>query len=121
MEKYREGISEEDLAFTQNAMIKSNARRFETLGSLLGMIQTMSAYGLPPDYIKDEEDIIRNMTLEEHKRLAQKYIHPDKMIYLLVGDAATQFERFYDAGFDEIKLVDKNAKEVKIPIIIEAM
>jgi len=121
MEKYREGISEEDLAFTQNAMIKSNARRFETLGSLLGMIQTMSAYGLPPDYIKDEEDIIRNMTLEEHKRLAQKYIHPDKMIYLMVGDAATQFERFYDAGFDEIKLVDKNAKEVKIPIIIEAM
>jgi len=121
MEKYREGVSEEDLAFTKNAMIKSNARRFETLGALLGMIQTMSAYGLPADYIKDEEDIVRNMTLDKHKQLAQKYIHPDKMIYLVTGDAATQFERFYGAGFDEIKLVDKNAKEVPIPINVEGM
>ncbi len=119
MEKYREGIEEEDLEFTKNAMIKSNARRFETLNALLGMVQTMGAYNLPADYIKQEEDIIRNMTLEQHKALAQKYITPDKMLYLVAGDAATQFERFKDAGFDEVKLVDQNAKEVTTPIDIE--
>ncbi|MCH7755989.1 insulinase family protein, partial [candidate division KSB1 bacterium] len=35
--KYRQGISAEDLAFTKNALIKSNARRFETLGALMSM------------------------------------------------------------------------------------
>jgi len=118
MGKYREGISQEDLDFTKNALIKSNARRFETFYSLIGMLETRSNYGFEPDYIKKEEDVIRNMTLEQHKELAQKYITPSKMKYLVVGDAATQFEQFLDAGFDEVKLIDKDANEVEIPIEI---
>ncbi len=118
MEKYREGISEEDLDFTKNAMIKSNTRRFETLYSLIGMLQTRSAYGFEADYIKNEEEIIKNMTLDQHKALAEKYINPDKMTYLVVGDAATQFEQFKDAGFDEVKLIDKDANEVEIPLTV---
>ncbi len=118
MEKYREGISAEDLDFTKNAMIKSNARRFETLYSLIGMLQSRSAYGYPADYIKQEEEVIKNMTLEQHKALAQKYITPDKMTYLIVGDAATQFEQFNDAGFDAVKLIDQDAREVEVPVTI---
>ena len=112
MENYATKVSQEDLDFTQNAMIKSNARRFETLGSLIGMLQTRSMYDFPADYIKHEEDIVRNMNLEELKGLAGKYITPDKMSYLVVGDAATQFEQFNNAGFDEVIMIDKNAKEV---------
>ena len=118
MEKYRQGISEEDLDFTKNALIKSNSRRFETLYSLIRMLQSRSAYGYPEDYIKKEEEIVKNMTLEQHKALAQKYITPDKMTYLIVGDAATQFEQFKDAGFDEVKLIDKDANEVEVPLTI---
>ncbi|MCH7513168.1 MAG: insulinase family protein [Bacteroidetes bacterium] len=119
MEKYREGISEDDLEFTKNALIKSNARKFETLRSLIGMLQTRSAYNFPEDYIKKEEDIIRNMTLEEHKALAQKYITPDKMIYFVTGDAATQFEQFKDTGFEDVILLDKNGRKVDVPIEID--
>ena len=119
MESYRNGIDQEDLDFTKNALIKSNARNFETLGSLIQMLQNRSAYDFPPDYIKKEEDIIRNMTLEEHKALAQKYITPAKMTYFVAGDAATQFEQFKEAGFDEVILLDKNGEEVKIPITID--
>lgn len=111
--KYREGIKPEDLEFTKNALIKSNARRFETQGSLLGMLQEMSAYDLPVNYIEHEEKVIRNMTLEQHRELAQKYLDESKMAYLVVGDAATQFEQFKDMGFDEVKLVDKNGKEIE--------
>ncbi|MCC8359494.1 M16 family metallopeptidase [Salinimicrobium sediminilitoris] len=112
--KYREGITPEDLEFTKNALIKSNARRFETQGSLLGMLQEMSAYDLPVDYIEKEEEIIRNMTLEQHKELAQKYLDESKMAYLVVGDAATQFEQFKDMNFDEVKLINKKGEEVEL-------
>ncbi len=112
--KYKDGITPEDLEFTKNALIKSNARRFETQGSLLGMLQEMSAYDLDPKYIEKEEEVIRNMTLEEHKRLAKKYLDESKMAYLVVGDAATQFEQFKDMGFDEVKLIDKKGEEVKL-------
>lgn len=112
--KYKAGISEEDLAFTKNALIKSNARRFETQGSLLGMLQERSAYDLDPNYIAEEEATINNMTLEQHKELANKYLDESKMAYLIVGDAATQYQQFKDMGFDEVMLLDKEGNEVKL-------
>ncbi|MFI8378259.1 M16 family metallopeptidase [Leeuwenhoekiella sp. NPDC079379] len=112
--KYKSGISQEDLAFTKNALIKSNARRFETQGSLLGMLQERSAYGLDANYIEKEESTINNMTLEQHKELANKYLDESKMAYLVVGDAATQYQQFKSMGFDEVVLLDKDGKEVKL-------
>ena len=114
IEKYKNGITQEDLDFTKNALIKSNARRFESQYSLLNMLQNISAYGLSSDYIAEEEQIIENMTLEQHKLLANKYLDATEMGYLVVGDAATQFENFKNAGFDEVILLDKDAKEIKV-------
>ena len=112
--KYKEGISKEDLEFTKNALIKSNARRFETQTSLLGMLQEISNYNLPSNYIEKEEATINNMTLEQHKQLANKYLDESKMVYVVVGDAATQFEQFQTMGFDEVKLITKDLKEVTL-------
>jgi zinc protease len=114
IEKYKNGITQEDLDFTKNALIKSNARRFESQYSLLNMLQNISAYNLSSDYIAEEEQIIENMTLEQHKLLANKYLDATEMGYLVVGDAATQFENFKNAGFDEVILLDKDAKEIKV-------
>lgn len=112
--KYKEGISPEDLEFTKNALIKSNALRFETQRSLLEMLQEMSTYNLDPKYIEKEEHIIGAMTLDEHKDLANKYLDESKMAYLVVGDAATQFEQFQSMGFDEVKLLDKQGDELEL-------
>lgn len=112
--KYKEGISQEDLEFTKNALIKSNARRFETQFALLGMLQEMSTYDLPANYIAEEEEIIRNMTLERHRELANKYLDESSMAYLVVGDAATQYAQFRDMDFDEVMLVDKEANKVEL-------
>ncbi|WP_047419711.1 pitrilysin family protein [Cellulophaga sp. Hel_I_12] len=114
IKKYKEGISQEDLDFTKNALIKSNARRFETQGSLLGMLQEMSEYGLDPNYIEKEEEIIRNMSLEQHKALANKLLDESKMAYLVVGDAATQYAQFKLMGFDEVLLINKEGEEAKM-------
>ncbi|MGD2294419.1 MAG: pitrilysin family protein [Candidatus Aminicenantes bacterium] len=101
MTEYLEGISREDLDFTKNAIVKSNARRFETLGALLGMLNSIATYGLPDDYIKEQEEIAAGMTQEHHRELAQEYIKPGKMIYLVVGDAATQMKPLEKLGFGE--------------------
>lgn len=108
MKKYRNGINEEDLRFTKDALIKSNALRFETIGALRGMLSQITWYDLPFNYIKEQEKQISDMTLEEHKMLAQKYIDPDKMIYLIVGDKATQYEKLKELRFGSPILLDKN-------------
>tara|TARA_Y100000590_G_scaffold293956_1_gene331104 strand:- start:233 stop:3013 length:2781 start_codon:yes stop_codon:yes gene_type:complete len=107
MNAYLKPINEEDLSFTKNVTLKSNARRFETLGALRGMISDIARYDLPFNYIKKQEDIIRNMTINDHNALAKKYIRPNEMIYLVVGDAKTQFNGMKSLGFGEPILLDK--------------
>lgn len=105
MLKYREGIAPEDLKFTKDALIKSNARRFETLGSLLGMLNTIATYNRPFDYIKQQEEFVKTLTAEHHKELAQKYINPERMIYLVVGDGATQMKPLEKIGLGKPILI----------------
>jgi zinc protease len=107
MEKYRNGVSEDDLQFIKNSMIRSNALRFETNGALVSMLSTLSKYGLSDDYVKREEDVVRNMTVEDHRATAQKYIIPDRMYYLVVGDAATQLKPLEKIGFGKPVLIEK--------------
>ncbi len=105
MSKYRDGIAPEDLQFTKDALIKSNTRNFETLGALQGMLNDIAMYGYPDDYIKEQEVFVKNLTAEQLKQLAQKYIDPNRMIYVVVGDATTQMKPLEDLGLGEVTLI----------------
>ncbi|MFA6128947.1 MAG: pitrilysin family protein [Bacteroidales bacterium] len=107
MEDYRNGISESDLAMTRNYLLKSYALDFETLGALTGMLGEISMYNLPKDYVKRDQETIRTMTVEKHKALAQKYLNPEKMYYVISGDAATQAEPLSALGFGKPEIIKK--------------
>jgi zinc protease len=105
MEKYRKSVSQEYIDFTKSSLLKGNALRFETLGGLLGMLNTMTSYNLPPDYIKQEEAVVRGLTVEKELALANKYIDPSKMYYVVVGDAKTQLKPLEKVGLGKPILV----------------
>ncbi len=105
MEQYRNGITEEELLFTKNALIKSNAREFETLRALISMLSDIAEYNLPFDYVKNEESTVKDMTLERHKELADKYIVPERMYYVIGGDAKTQLKPLEKVGFGKVEVV----------------
>lgn len=108
--KYRQGISNEDLANVKSTLLKSNALRFETLQALSAMLVPVVLYDLPFDYIKQRESFVQKLTMDEHKALSQKYLLPDKMIYVIVGDRETQFDKLKELGLGDPVLVDKEAK-----------
>jgi zinc protease len=105
MEKYRAGVPQEYVDFTKSSLLKGNALRFETLGGLLGMLNTMAAYNLPADYIKQEEAFVKGLTAEKLTGLAKKYIDPSKMYYVVVGDAKTQLDELEKVGLGKPVLV----------------
>lgn len=105
MKNYRNGITDEELQFTKNALLKSNALRFETLWSLIGMLQEVSTFSKPFDYVKQEEATIVGMTNDKIKELAQKYLNPDKMYYVVVGDAKTQAPELKKLKIGEVEVV----------------
>ena len=105
MEKYRKNIPQEYVDFTKSSLLKNNALRFETLGSLLGMLNTMTSFNLPADFIKQEEKFTKDLTVEKELELANKYIDPSKMYYVVVGDAKTQLEDLEKVGLGKPILV----------------
>lgn len=106
MEKYRTSIPQDYINFTKSSLLKGNALRFETLRDLLNMLNEMSANNLPADYIKQEEAFLRGLTVDEELELAGKYINPQKMYYVVVGDAKTQMKSLEEIGFGQPILVN---------------
>jgi zinc protease len=107
LQDYPKNYSEKDLETTKSFLIKSNARAFETAGAKLNMLENISKYGWKYDYVKEREQIVKGMTVEQIKALSQKYLDADKMIWLIVGDAKTQLPRLKELGFGDPVLIQK--------------
>lgn len=107
LNNYGKNFSEKDLETTKSFLIKSNARAFETANAKLGLLENISKYGFKPTYIKDREEIVKAMTVEQIKGLSAKYLNADRMIWLIVGDAKTQLPRLKELGFGEPILLNK--------------
>lgn len=112
LENYAKNYSEKDLETTKGFLIKSNARAFETMNAKLRMLENMSTYNLSPDYVKNREQIVKDMTIPRIQELASKYLKANNMIWLVVGDAETQLKRMKELGFGEPVLLNK----LQIPV-----
>lgn len=105
LSNYGSGFSDADLATTKGFLIKSNARAFETALAKLSMLDSISRYGWRSDFVKGREATVNAMTVERIRGLSQKYLDPNKMYWLVVGDAKTQLPRMKELGFgDPIRL-----------------
>lgn len=107
LENYGKNFSDADLSTTQGFLIKSNARAFETANAKLNMLDNISSYGWKADYVKGREQVVKAMTVAQIKDLSAKYLDPNKMIWLVVGDAKTQLPRLKELGFGEPVLLNK--------------
>lgn len=112
MRKYRQPVSPKDLQFTKEALIKANARRFETLAALMEVLADIASHDYPFDYISQQDRIIRKMTVGEHHRLAQEYIDPGRMIYLVVGDGESLLSGLENLGLGQPIFLDTNGRKI---------
>jgi len=100
----------EDLATTQSSLIKGAARASETAGAKLNMLAEISAYDYPVDYLSRRQQEVRDLTLAEIRTLANQYVNPGRMVWLVVGDAATQLEGLSKLGYGEAELLNPAVK-----------
>lgn len=104
---YPDTFSDKDLETTKQFLIKSNARAFETAEAKLKMLDNISRYGWKNDYVKNRERIVKDIGINEIRRLARSHLDSDKMIWLVVGDAKTQLPRLKELGFGEPVLLGR--------------
>ena len=76
------------------------------------MLENISTFDLPSDYVVREQEKMKGLTLSQAKDLINKYINPGQLIYVIVGDAATQMHRLKDCGLGTPVQLDRDAVPV---------
>jgi len=82
-----EKVSEEELQDAKNFLAGVFPIRAETQEGLTGLIVQQKIYDLPDDYLETYRDKINEITVEDVAEAANKYVQPEQMAIVIVGDA----------------------------------
>lgn len=98
------GIRADELSFMKSAIGQRDALRYETGPQKAQFISRMLKYNLPPNYVELQNKMLQSMTKKEIDALAKKWIKPEKLNMLLVGDKAKILAGLQKMGYPVIEL-----------------
>ena len=99
-----EGITDDELAFVKSAMGQSDARKYETSFQKASFLNNILRYNLDPNYVKQQNEILQNISREEIQAIAKKYLPYEKMNIILVGDKAAIKPGLEKLGYEVVEL-----------------
>ncbi|HXT15230.1 MAG TPA: pitrilysin family protein [Gemmatimonadaceae bacterium] len=80
--------SDDELAQAKASLVQSLPAAFESVGSVNGSIASIYTQGLPEDYYQQFARAVDAVTKDDVVRVARRYIDPDHLAILIVGDRA---------------------------------
>lgn len=81
-----EPVSEKELADAKAYMTGSFPLRLDTSAKIAGMLSSIEIYNLGLDFPQRYPALINAVTREDIQRVARKYLHPDKMVIVVVAN-----------------------------------
>ena len=101
LQNYADTFTDEDAEVTRNQLIKRNARAYETLDAKLRLLNRIARHKLPLDIVEREQELLRAMTTEDFQRVIRDYMDESDMVWIVVGDGATQISPVAEFGHGE--------------------
>ena len=106
-------VSEMELAATKRSVIARFALALEQPTSALGFAVTRKQYGLPEDYWDSYPAKVAKISAHDIQRVARKYLHPEAMQIVAVGDGH-KIKPILEK-FGTIEVYDSDGKKVPEP------
>ena len=103
-------FTDEELQQAKNNATLSLPGSFETKRAIAGAMQEIIAYGLPEDHFETYADRISALTLADITAAAQRVLDPDRVVWIVVGDAATTEGPLSELGWGPIRRIDAEGK-----------
>ena len=98
------GPTDDEVAFMKSAIGQSDALRYETGIQKAQFIRRILDYNLPANYLETQAKILKSMTKEQMHAYAQKFLNPDKINILLVGDKQKILDGVKKLGYEIVEL-----------------
>lgn len=83
----RTPVSDRELSLAKESIINSFIFAFTTPATVVDRLARLEYYGYPEGYLENYRKSVAKVTKEDVLRVARKYLHPEKMILVVVGDA----------------------------------
>lgn len=83
-----EWVSDLELKRAKDAFLNSFIFSFSSPAQIVGRQMSLAYFDLPPDYLEQYRTNVEKVTKEDILRVAKKYLHPDRLIIIAVGDEA---------------------------------
>jgi zinc protease len=104
LQTYGPEFSQKEVELTKNKIVKANTRAYESFGAKLNVLRNIHKYDKSMNFVAEEQDLLMNMSLEDFKSTIKKYMGEEEMIYVVVGDKATQWEEVKKLGKPVVEL-----------------
>ncbi len=104
-----EDVTEEEINLAKSSIAGSFARSLERPQTVARFAINTARYNLPEDYYSSYLKKVQAVSIADVKATAQKYIHPDKAYFTVVGKASEIKDKL--AAFGEVKYFDNYGNE----------
>lgn len=102
--------TEPELNVVKRSKTLSLPGRWETNADIAGALNQIVSFGLPDDYWSTYAADLNRLDIADVTAAADKYIHPDDFVWVVVGDRAKTEPTLKKLGFDSIRLIDTDGK-----------
>ena len=106
-------VTEEELATALDKRILTLPGRWETAGSVGSDISNMVRFDLDDDYWDQYVSDLKNIDLKQVNDAAKKYIHADKLLWVVVGDVNKIEDKIKDSGLGTVKILDTEGNIIR--------
>lgn len=103
-------FTEAELKRAKDDILNSFLFRYDTREKVLAESVRLEFYGYPPDYLETYKAALEKVTLADLSTVAKKYIHPDKLAVLVVGNGPE-----IKPGLDDLQLGAVHPVDITIP------
>ena len=79
-------VTQEELDYNKQSLIRRFPNAFETVDGISSQLATLVTYNLPDNYFNEYISRINSVTIDDVNRVARKYINPQQMAIVIVGD-----------------------------------
>ncbi|MBM3307750.1 MAG: insulinase family protein [Candidatus Eisenbacteria bacterium] len=98
------GPTAEELATAKDAYLNAQAFEYESKAQVVQRLARLRWEGMPLDTPKRDVETIAGLTIEDVRRVAAEYLHPDGMAVIFVGDES-QFDTPLSV-FGEVRTIE---------------
>jgi zinc protease len=82
-------VADAELTRAKDQIVKSYPARFATRANIAAQLAELAIFNLPDSYISDYTKRIAAVTKEDVRRVARKYLDPQRLTVVVVGDRKT--------------------------------